>query len=433
MTRIRLTALAVVVIAGAAAAWSPAMARQSKPAEPPQGKGTAAAPAKAGNADKLVAEGRAAYEKAAYGEALIKFEEAVKAGASGGELFYQMGFCYRTVRDDQENARASMARALPLLDQQIKDASRRDLKSYYYLAAIRLNEIPEPDELSRLSKEAIRALESGALPKPVTGEELFQAGRLYGFSGNREQAVAHYEKAIAALEKAGPGKEGILRHCLEASADAAAQKEQWDKAAGLYTRLLKSDPSRDDVRMPLALTLFKAGREMDAIPHWRETRDPRLEGDKVYLERVARHYVELGRPQVQAPADNEELRKAIIEAAKAYAAARAKDDEAARVASEAWQEKALAERKARRKAKAAPAGPSIEELEKIPPEKLTAEQRLRLMGYTDIALEPPAPPPSPERLEAEKKFFGLLAVLVRRGQLVQDFAVTNGLAPLLFK
>ena len=37
------------------------------------------------------------------------------------------------------------------------------------------------------------------------------------------------------------------------------------------------------------------------------------------------------------------------------------------------------------------------------------------------------------RLEAEKKFFGLLAVLVRRGQLVQDFAVTNGLAPLLFK
>jgi tetratricopeptide (TPR) repeat protein len=427
MTRSRIIALAVVVGAGTAGAWGLALARQDKPAA------AQAKPAPAGDAAKLTAEGRAAYEKAQYGDALIKFEEAVKAGASGGELFYQMGFCYRTVRDDQENSRAYMARALPLLDQQIKDAARRDLKSYYYLAAIRLNEVPDANELERLSKEAIRALETGALPKPSTGEELFQAGRLYGFAGNREQAVAHYEKAIAALEKAGPGKEGILRHCLEASADAAAQKEQWGKAADLYVRLLKSDPSRDEVRMPLALTLFKAGREMDAITHWRETRDPRLEGDKVYLERVARHYVELGRPQVEAPADNEDLRRAIVEAAKAYAEARKKDDDAAKAAADAWQEKALAERKARRKAKAAPPGPSIEELEKIPPEKLTAEQRLRLMGYTDIVLEPPPPPPSAERLQAEKKFFGLMATLVRRGQLVQDFAVTNGLAPLLFK
>jgi hypothetical protein len=148
---------------------------------------------------------------------------------------------------------------------------------------------------------------------------------------------------------------------------------------------------------------------------------------------VARRYVELERPVVQAPADNEELRKAIVEAAKEYAEARKTDDDAAKAASDKWQEEDAAARKARRKAKSGAPQQSIEELEKIPAEKLTPEQRLRLMGVTDFSLEPPAPPPSAARLAGEKKFFGLLAELVRRGQLIQDFAVTNGLAPLIFK
>ncbi|MGH9869505.1 MAG: hypothetical protein ACREAA_15235 [Candidatus Polarisedimenticolia bacterium] len=387
----------------------------------------------AGEADKLVAEGKAAYEKADYGSALLKFEQAVKQGAAGGELFYQMGFCYRTVRDDQESARSHMARALPLLEQQLKEPGKRSLDTYYYMAAIRLNEIPDADALAALSREAVAALESGALPKPKSGEDLFQAGRLYGFAGQRDKAVEHYEKAITALEKEGTAKQGILRHCLQASADAAAEKQQWDKAASLYQGLLKAEPS-DAVRLPLALTLFKAGREMDAIPVWREIADPRYEGDKIYLERVARRYVELGRPAaVSPPADGQALRTAILDAAKVYAVERSKDEEAAKAAYEKWQQEAITDRQNRRKSKAQTPQPSLEELEKIPVEQLTPEQRLRLQGITDIMLDPPPPPPSPSRVEAEKVFFGLLAEMVRRGQLLQDFALTNGLAPLIFK
>lgn len=425
MTRSNLTALAVSVMVLALVGAGPALAQQGS------GK---AAPVPAASADKLVSEGRAAYEKADYGTALLKFEEAVKQGASGGKLFYQMGFCYRAVRDDQESSRSSIAKALPLLEQQVADPAKRDLESYYYLAAIRLNEIPDSEKLSALAHQAVEGIEKGTLPKPATGDELFEAGRLYGFNGQRDKAVEYYEKAISALEKAGPGKEGILRHCLEAAADAAAQKQQWQKAADYYSRLLKADPTRDEARMPLALTLFKAGREMDAIPVWREVNDPRLEADKIYLERVARHYVDLGRPAApDAPADNEALRKAIVDAGKVYAEVRQKDDAAAKVVTDKWLQEQEAARKVKRKAKAGPPQTSVEELEKIPPEKLTPEQRLQLMGITEYALEPPPPPPTPERLEAEKKFFALLAELVRRGQLVQDFAVVNGLAPLIFK
>ncbi len=425
MTRSNLTALAVSMMVLAFVGAGPVLAQQA---------GGKTAPASPAAAEKLVSEGRAAYEKADYGTALLKFEEAVKQGATGGKLFYQMGFCFRTVRDDQEASRSSIARALPLLEQQVADPAKRDLESYYYLAAIRLNEIPDADKLAAAAREAVEGIEKGTLPKPASGDQLFQAGRLYGFNGQREKAVEYYEKAIVALEKAGPGKEGILRHCLEAAADAAAQKQQWQKAADYYARLLKADPSRDEARMPLALTLFRSGRELDAIPIWRDVKDPRIEADKIYLERVARHYVDLGRPAApDAPADNEALRKAIVDSAKAYAEVRQKDDAVAKEATDKWQQEQDAARKVKRKAKAGPPRTSVEELEKIPPEKLTPEQRLQLMGITEYALEPPPPPPTPERLEAEKKFFALLAELVRRGQLVQDFAVVNGLAPLIFK
>ena len=55
------------------------------------------------------------------------------------------------------------------------------------------------------------------------------------------------------------------------------------------------------------------------------------------------------------------------------------------------------------------------------------------MGIRDVMPPPPPGPRSEARIAAEKKFFGLFAELVRRGQPIRDFALTNGLAPLVFK
>lgn len=383
----------------------------------------------------LVSEGRARYDAADYGNALIKFEEAIAKGAVDGELFYQAAYCYRAVREDMDNARLYFEKAVPLLEEKIKGAGKSDLESYYYLSAIYLNEVRNPDRLQAVAREATDGLDAGRIPKPKTAEAFFQAGRLYGFAQKRDLAVKNYEQAIALLEKAPGGAKGtIYMHCLQASGDVAMEQKDWARAAGHYGRILAADPSREEMRIPLALALFRGGKEEEAAKVWEQSRDPRMSDQKAYLSRIARRYVELGRPQPKAPASDDDLRKAIIESAKKYAEARKKDDDAALAASEKWLEERRQE-KANRSKKGAkrPAPPPEEDLSGIPLEKMTPEQRLQAMGIKNYDLEPPPPPPSPERLAAESEFMGLLAELVRRGPMIRDWAVTNGLAPAIFK
>ncbi len=64
---------------------------------------------------------------------MLKFEEAEAKGAAGGELFYRMGFCYKTVREDLERSRAYYAKAQPLLENDLKDDKKATLDTYYYL------------------------------------------------------------------------------------------------------------------------------------------------------------------------------------------------------------------------------------------------------------------------------------------------------------
>ena len=46
---------------------------------------------------------------------------------------------------------------------------------------------------------------------------------------------------------------------------------------------------------------------------------------------------------------------------------------------------------------------------------------------------PPAAPPTPARLAAEKDFFGALLEYIRRGRLLRETSMQYGFASLIFK
>jgi len=385
-------------------------------------------------ADRLVADGSALYDKGDYGGALLKFEEAVKQGAEGGELFYRMGYCYRAVREDIESSRAYYAKAQPLLEASLKDGSRVTLTTYYHLAAIAYSEIPDPARLAAVARGAIVAVDTGKVPKPTDGQGLSELGRLYGFAGENGKAAEQLEKAVAAFAKdpAAAGRPAYL-FALSGAAEAATARKDWTKAADYLRKAIELDPARDELRASLALNLFRADEPEEAIEVWRKIGDPQFIEERTYLMRVAQRYRELGMPAAKdAPGKDEDLTRAIVEAARAYAEIRTKDDAAAKAAADKWTEEKKKEMETR---KTDPAQRARERaaIDAIPPEERTAEQQLAAMGIYDVMPTPPPPEPTPERLAAERKFVALVAELVRRGQPLRDFALTNGLAPVLFR
>ncbi len=151
--------------------------------------------------------------------------------------------------------------------------------------------------------------------------------------------------------------------------------------------------------------------------------------------RIAGRYAELGKPAVPEhfPAKDADLTARILDAAKAYAGIRTKDDAAAKEAAEKWSEEKRRNGEAKQKSRKGEPRMTRADIEAIPPEKRTPEQIMALSGIHNVVPVPPTPPPTPERLAAEKKVDALIAELVRRGQPVRDFALTNGLAPVLFR
>jgi len=386
------------------------------------------------NAAKLVKEGQDLYEKGNLGEALLKFEEAVKAGAQDGEMFYQMGYAYKAVRADAQASRDAMVKAAPLLEKTLDTAKRP--APFYYLSAIYLNDLADTSKGTAVAQRGIAMAEKGAFGTPKDGESLFQIGRLYSLTGQPDKAVAWYEKADAALAHDKTPNRQYRVSTAEQLAGYYLNKQDFDKAGTWMAKLVTIDPTRQKERISAGLSFLKAGKYAEAVDVLNGFTDDDLATEANYLQRIIRRYVELGKPPLPEGAagmDGKALQEALIKSAGKVGEIRKKEDDAQKSEPPAELPYKWVTSKTGTKAKVYP--PRVyppADWQPKDPNNPTPDEVEYMMG-NPVVPGKPAPPPSAERVAAEKEFFALLIETVRRGQTLREMAIAQGLTSVIFR
>lgn len=387
-------------------------------------------------AARLAKEGQDLYRQGKLGEALITYEKAVDAGAEGGELFYQMGYCYKTVRDDPDKARQYMTRAVPFLEKITADTSQTSITPYYYLAAAYANELGDAAKGKAVAQRGVTLVGKGSYTNVKDGETLFQIGRLYSLAGDNDKALAWYEKAAAAFDTGKVTNIQYLITCHEQIASVALQKGDYEKSILSLKRLMELDPSREQERLSAGMIMIKAGKYQDAIQVLNGFVSDDLGSEANYIVRVLTRYTGFGSPAIPAATtklSDEALAEETRKSAARLSELRQKDDEkaVADTPEEVPYEWRTTSKGKKVKVPLKPALPPPDWQPKDP-NNPTAAEYAYMKG--DI-IAPPLKtiPTSPERLAAEKEFFTLLTEDLRRGHLLRENAVINGFASLIFR
>src|SRR6266850_2237281 len=391
----------------------------------------------------LVREGQDFYARGAYAEALRRFEGVIAVGQENGTILYQAGTCYGQAMGNKVKEVELKRRAVPLLEKEIAGGSA-PIDSYYYLAATYINDLSDPVKGTGSAKAAVALLEKPKPPALTTQGEIFRAGRLYTFLGKDKEAAGYYERSLLAAEKAPVVDRASMKLALESLAAYRWHAKEYEGAARAYEGLLKLDPTRDRDRHQLGLAYLLAGKPDDATVAWRAAQEDELRTELTYLAAVVRRYVAAGSPATSAlspkPAalDDDALVQKLLQAAEPLRALREKEakaeqeadekaeklraEKAAEAASKPIDREAIIAENARRRAKRAlepPPDPNVmEKASTDPPTALTQ------MGFHPVA-PTPLPPPSAERIAAEREFFVLLVEYVKRGHLIRNFCFEN--------
>lgn len=397
-------------------------------------KATAKKPAKPSGAAALMKEGRDLYRKGSLGEALLKFEEAEKAGAADGEMFYQMGFLYKTVRSDDESSRKYMTKAAPLLEKSLDAASTP--APFYYLSAIEINELSDSSKGTAAAQRGIALVEKGKFSARKDGESLFQIGRLYSLTGKQDKAAGWYENAFAAFaaEKT-PNKQYQLT-TAEQLANYYRTRQEADKAQTWLEKLIELDPSRERERLTAGMNLVKMGRYDDALKMFDGFTNDDLATEANYLSRIIRKYIGLDKPvppEGTSKLDDAGLQAALEKSAATLSDLRVKEDEAVKDEPPAELPFKWVTSKTGVKAKTYPRVYPPPGWEPKDPNNPTQEELDYLAGIPPSPPKPPPPPPSPGRIAAEKEFFSLLIETVKRGKMVREMALTRGMTSLIYR
>ena len=395
----------------------------------------------------LAAEGEDLYRKGAYAEALKKFEAAMAAGFETPALLYEAGNCYGRVLGNKDKELELKRKAIPPLEKEISGGTA-SVDSYYYLAAIYINDLSDPVKGTDVARKGVARLEKQKNAGPSAPDQFFRSGRLCTFLGKDAAAAGWYDRFIeAASTAAAPVDRAALRIALEANGAYRLRTKEFAAAVKAYEGLSRIDPMNDEVRHQHGRALLMAGRPDEAAKVWRGAHSDELRTELNYLAGVAEKYAALGQPNASRLApkfsslSDVDLQAKILEAGGPLREARQKEEELKR----ARDEKERADReaaenarvkdpnqiraifKAKRKGAPPPSDPNAAEAGAGDP-----WAALRNMGLSPATLPPP-PPPSPEKVAAEKEFFVLLAEYVRRGHLIRNFCFENGLVEMIFR
>ncbi len=361
----------------------------------------------------LVREGQGLYAQGRCEEALGSFETAIAAGARGGELFYQTAFCYRAARQDSARSQESLSKAAALLEESFASGEPSGPGPYYYLSAVR-RELGRTAESTAVCRKGIAVAEAGGFAHVRDGPSLFQIARLYSLAGQKEPAIAWYEKAVSAMTAGPESSRQELPLALRELAAWHGEQGRYHESAGWYTRLLEAEAVPETERFAAGLIMVRAGQYDEALATLVGFTDDDLATEANYVSRVISRYMSLGTappgPELVGM-DEAGLQQAIQEAATRFGGViKREDEDRARQEAQAG-EKKLQEAPGQRWPRKAGGTPPVE-----------------IIKSTD-----PPSPPSEELLAAEREFFGLLAERLRRGLPLRNLALANGYARLIFR
>jgi tetratricopeptide (TPR) repeat protein len=259
--------------------------------------------------------GRELYRRGDYREALEAFRAAEAAGARSGLLFYQMGFCHKSLGDAAAE-REYKEKSIPYFQRQIDDGLG-GVDPYYYLAAVYYQDMGEREKGDEVVRKGVAAHRAGRLGEDLPGESLFRLGRLYGFAltgatpgappaiADPERAAALEEQRLEAYRRAAhdllrdrQANRVYLFLSLDEVAAAAVKAGRWDEAIEAYGTASSADPLRPEPGQALlGLGRDLAGRgDMErAVQAWRAIRGPgNVKNQANYALRLGRQVVAHG-------------------------------------------------------------------------------------------------------------------------------------------
>ncbi len=411
----------------------------------------------AADAAALVREGEDLYRRGAYAEALKRFEGALAAGHETGAVLYQAGACAAQVLGSKERDLEFKKRAVPLLEKEVAGGAA-SLDSYYYLAAVYINDLHDPVKGTDAARKGAAALSVPGRETLISQTALFRSGRLYSFLGKDKEAADYYEKSVEAAGAAASPDRAAMKLALESLATIRFSQKNFEASARAYESLLQIDPLRDRERHQYGLAFLLAGKLEEAEKAWRSARGDELRTELSYLAQVVKRYRQVSASAAPAtpkatpaaaaasnPAslDDEALGRKIVSAAEPLRVIRQREEkekqekeEKARTEREEAaknrphytpeQIKALfAEALERAKAQGAQGG--------SPQDGNDPQQALRNMGLNPSPAPAPPAPPSQEKIAGEREFLEPLLEYVKRGHLIRNFCFENGLIELIFR
>lgn len=239
-------------------------------------------------AEAALAKGREAYQSGDYAAALQAFQDAEAAGARFGLLFYQMAYCQVSL-GDKKAQRQLLARAVPYFEAEVQSGGA-GVDSYYYLAAIYFQELPDRVKAAEVVQKAIQADAAGTLGEDLDGDALFRLGRIYSFAlefeppgGSERRAeleksrLESYYNAAEKLLRTRNANQVYLGLALEDVAQAAMRDRRWADAIDAYSKASASDPLEPGpgtALLRLGRDLSARGDREGALKAWQGVRGP---------------------------------------------------------------------------------------------------------------------------------------------------------------
>lgn len=183
--------------------------------------------------------------------------------------FYALSYALRTARGPSAGLPA-LNRARPLLEARTK--ADPTLEAWYYLQGLHQMTSDQAAQLTAVST-AIRSVEAGEICATRDGDDWFRLARLYGFAGNeakKSECMRAAGEAFSKLPADAPASP--YRPLVEKElGDAALRSNDLPAAEEHLAMAAKLDPTIPGVHKQLGLVMLQRGKIQAAADHWRRT------------------------------------------------------------------------------------------------------------------------------------------------------------------